>query len=101
MSLVDDIKNRRDAAWRALRRHIETYMDEYCRHSIDGLTVKMFAGQLPEWQVTRLNAYWVWWEAVMAHYGAVKAQILAGQDVIYNPAVAGPCPWDIWQLVTE
>ena len=96
-----DIRNLTDAAWRAANRHAYSRIDENSRHSIAGLSVKLALGQLPEWQVTRVLAYWAWWEAVWAEYARVRATIMSGHEAVYDPAVVGPCPFTIWQLSSE
>lgn len=97
---MSDIDNQRDAAWRAANHHAYSVIDENSRHTIAGMTAQMVGGLLPDWQLAKLQAYWAWWEAVWTEYARVRAQVLRGIPTVYDPAVAGPCPGDIWWLRT-
>lgn len=90
-----------DAAWRAADRHALSVIDENGRHSINGLTAKLVAGQLPEWQTARLMLYWTWWENVWNEYERAKTSINKGIPTIYDVNAAGPCPGNIWWLTKE
>lgn len=94
-------QGRRDAVWRAANALAYSVIDENGRHTVAGLSAKLALGQLPQWQITRLMAYWAWWEAVWAHHKAVKDAVMAGEPVEFDPSVPGPCPYTIWQLAYE
>jgi hypothetical protein len=92
-----DVDSLLAAAWAAANTFAAA-LDENARHSMAGLTAQLALGQLPAPQAARVTAYWAWWQAVWAHYRAVKARINAGAVVYFDPSVPGACPYDIWAL---
>ena len=94
---ADDQAARIATAWAAANAHAESGMDTNSRSSLLWMAMDPAC---PPWRMERILAVQAWWAAIWSHYGAVKQQIGAGMDVPYDPAVAGPCPWTIWQILS-
>lgn len=86
-------------AWMAANNFAQQNMDENSRHTISLLTSKMALGQLEEWQIKRINAYWKWWETLWNHYESVKSNIINDIPSTFDGQCVGNCPFTIWQLI--
>lgn len=85
-------------AWAAADGFAQVGMDNNSRFSMLDLDRDP---ECPAWRRDRITAVKVWWATIWQHYAAVRAGILAGSDVSFNPAVPGPCPFTIWQIVDQ
>jgi hypothetical protein len=55
----------------------------------------------PSWRRSRIGAVMAWGASVWDAYAVAKAAILAGTPTVYDPSIAGPCPYTIWQIRSE
>lgn len=85
-------------AWAAADAFAQAGMDNNSRFSMLDLD---HDPDCPAWRRQRIDAVKAWWATIWHHYAAVRVGIIAGSDVAFDPAVPGPCPWSIWQLVAE
>jgi hypothetical protein len=82
-------------AWQAANDFVNSQMDLNSRHSINLLLSSPTTTQA---QIDRILAYSQWWAGVWTHYATVKAQLLAGMSVSFDPQVVGNCPYSIWEI---
>jgi hypothetical protein len=82
-------------AWEAANNHAMSEMDLNSRSSLLWMSMDPAC---PEWRMARIVAVRQWWESIWEHYGTVKTMILSGFVTYYDPAVAGKCPWTIWEI---
>jgi hypothetical protein len=83
------------AAWTAADAFAEAGMDTNSRTSLLWLAMD---SACPQWRRDRILAVQAWWAAIWAHYADVKARIQSGEDIHFDPAIPGQCPYTIWQI---
>jgi len=86
------------AAWTAADTFASDGMDVNSRSSLLWLAM---VPNCPQWRLKRIMEVQNWWSAIWTHYAMVKAQIEAGQDARFDPAVPGCCPFTIWQIASD